>query len=217
MREYFGPGAFATLFVAWVVAAAGLGVPVLLRLREVLGIARGGRRLPADAILVVGRVLERDRASPIFVARLAHAAELFHDGLAPYVLVAGGLTGDATRSEAAVGREHLLELGVPPAAILLEDRSTHTVENLAYVRRTARALGWRRLLAVSDPLHLARVLAVGRGFGLDLGYSPAAAPYPRGWRYWLLALSEAHLLHWYRSGVAFSRLVRNHRYLARVT
>ena len=85
------------------------------------------------------------------------------------------------------------------------------------MRQTARDRGWRRLLAVSDPLHLARVLAVGRGFGLDLGYSAAAAPYPRGWRYWLQALSEAHLLHWYRSGVAYSRLMRKERYLARVT
>jgi uncharacterized SAM-binding protein YcdF (DUF218 family) len=215
--EYFGPGAFVTLVVAWVIAAAGLGMPLLVRLREVLAVARRARREPADAILVVGRALERDHATPIYRARLAHAAELFHAGLAPRVMVAGGLTGNATRSEAAVGCEHLLALGVPAASILLEDRSTHTLENLANVRQTARSLGWHRLLAVSDPLHLARVLAVGRGLGLDLAFSPAAAPYPRGWRYWLLALSEAHLLHWYRSGVAYSRLVGAQRYLDRVT
>jgi uncharacterized SAM-binding protein YcdF (DUF218 family) len=216
-REYLGPGAFSSLIVAGLVAVAGLGIPLLVRLRQVLAAARSDQRSPADAILVVGRALQRDRATPIFLARLAHAAELFRAGLAPRVVVAGGLTGDATRSEAAVGREHLLALGVPAEAILCEERSRHTLENLTNVRETLRARGWRRVLAVSDPLHLARVLALARGLGLEIGASAAAVRYPRGWGYWLRALSEANLLHWYHSGVAYSRLVRNQRNLARVT
>lgn len=217
LSDYLGPGAFATLGFAALVEVLGLGLPVLHRLAQVLGFARRDERGPADAILVVGRALQADQPTPLFAARLAHGVELFRAGLAPRLIVAGGLTGDATRSEAAAGREHLLALGVPGEAILCEDRSRHTLENLANVRATLRERGWGRLLVVSDPLHLARVAALARGLGLEARCSPAPASSPSGLRYWLRALYEAHLLHWYHAGIVFSRLTRNERYLARVT
>jgi uncharacterized SAM-binding protein YcdF (DUF218 family) len=216
-RDFLGPGALSTLGFATLIELLGLGVPLLVRLRQVLGVSRRDDRGPADAILVVGRALRADRPTPGFAARLAHGAELFRAGLAPRVIVAGGLTGRATRTEAAAGREVLLELGVPADAILCEDRSRHTLENLAYVRATLRQHDWPALLVVSDPLHLARIAALARGLGLDARCSPATAATPRGWRYWWRALREAHLLHWYHVGVGYSRLVRNQRYLARVT
>jgi hypothetical protein len=40
---------------------------------------------------------------------------------------------------------------------------------------------------------------------------------PRGLRYGLRALYEAHLLHWYHAGVAYGRLMGLERWLARVT
>jgi uncharacterized SAM-binding protein YcdF (DUF218 family) len=215
--DYLGPGAVTSLAVAFLLEIVGLGLPVLLRLRQVLGVARRDEREPADAILVVGRALECDRPTAAFAARLAHAAELFDAGLAPRLIVAGGLTGNATRTEAEAGREHLVALGVPEEAIHCEGGSRHTLENLRNVRATLRQRGWRRLLVVSDPLHLARVAALARGLGLDARYSPAREAAPRGLAYWLRAVHEAHLLHWYHAGVAYSRLVRNERWLARVT
>jgi uncharacterized SAM-binding protein YcdF (DUF218 family) len=215
--EYLGPGGVSSLAVALVTALLGLGVPVLLRLRQVLGGARRDDRGPADAILVVGRALRGDRPTRQFAARLAHAAELFRAGLAPRLIVAGGLTGDATRTEAEAGRDCLLELGVPGEAIVCEHRSRHTLENLLYVRATLRQRGWRRLLVVSEPLHLARVAALARGLGIEAGCSPAPAATPSRLRFWRRAFCEAYLLHWYHAGVAYSRLVRNQRNLARVS
>jgi uncharacterized SAM-binding protein YcdF (DUF218 family) len=215
--DYLGPGALSSLAVAGLTELLGLGVPVLLRLRQVLGFARRDERTPSDAILVVGRTLRADQPTHLFAARLAHGATLFRDGLAPRVIVAGGLTGNATRTEADAGREHLLGLGVPGEAILCEHSSRHTLENLANVRATLRQRGWRRLLVVSDPLHLARVAALARGLGIEARCSPAPSATPAGLRFWLHALREAHLLHWYHAGVAYSRLVGNQRNLARVT
>ena len=85
------------------------------------------------------------------------------------------------------------------------------------MRTTLHEHGWGELLVVSDPLHLARIAALARGLGLRARCSPAPAAAPAGWRWWWRALREAHLLHWYHAGVAYSRLVRNERYLARVT
>jgi uncharacterized SAM-binding protein YcdF (DUF218 family) len=216
-RDFLGPGAVPSLLAAVAFAVFGLGIPVLLRLRQVLGMARRDERGPADAILVVGRALERDQVTSAFAARLEHAAELYAAGLAPRIVVAGGLTGDATRTEAAAGREHLLALGIPGEAIVCEGRSRHTLENLVHVRATVRERGWSRLLCVSDPLHLARVRDLARGLGLQVACSPARRAAPAGWRYYTWAIREAQLLHWYHAGVRYSRLTGNQRYLARVT
>src|SRR6266498_3340044 len=57
---------------------------------------------PADAIVVLGAAQYNGRPSPVFRARLTHAAALYQRGLAPVVLVTGGVgTGD-TLSESNV-------------------------------------------------------------------------------------------------------------------
>ncbi len=216
-RSYFGPGALSSFLIAVALAALGGGIPVLARLRRVLRVARGEPPRPSDAVLVLGRVLHEDRPTPTFEARLTHGAELLAQGWAPRIVVAGGLTGDARRSEAAAGEEYLRDCGVPAGAILREDRSRHTLENLAFVREDWRRHGWRSVLLVSDPLHLARAVAYAEGLGLDVVPSPALGRAPSGMAYVLRALREAFFLHWYHVGVAYSRLIRSRRLLERVT
>lgn len=80
---------------------------------------------PSDAILALGsldsRVAER-------------AADLWHQGLAPVVVLSGGigrLTGKLdTNPEADKFREILLHRGVPSDVILVENTSTNTGANL---------------------------------------------------------------------------------------
>lgn len=215
--QKLGPGGFVSLLLA-LLSALTL-VPVLLRLREVLDRVEGDAPDAADAILVLGRKLEGDALSPVFEARLAHAEALHRAGLAPRLVVAGGLTGQASRSEAEAGVQWLSDRGLPPEILFAEDRSQHTLENLFYVRALMNDQGWRELLLVSDPLHLARAGAMARGLNLHVRCSPArACPPPRGSRGWVgRALFEAFYLHWYHLGVAYSRLIGSRRQLERVT
>jgi uncharacterized SAM-binding protein YcdF (DUF218 family) len=194
-------------------------VPVWFRLWRVVEGAAGDPLEPADAILVLGRRLQDDALTPVYEARLAHAEGLWRQGLAPRILVAGGITGRATRSEAEAGRDWLLARGVSREAILLEDRSQHTLENLFNVRSHLGAEGWRTLLLVSDPLHLARARATALGLGLDVRCSPApSCPPPSGsLAWWRRAVFEAFFLHWYHTGLFYSRLIRSERQLERVT
>ncbi len=91
--------------------------------------------MPADGILVFG-------SNDLRVA--AHAADLFHAGLAPWILFSGArgrMTEDWPETEAVamarVAREH----GVPPANILVEDRATNTGENIRFSRDLLAASG----------------------------------------------------------------------------
>src|ERR1035438_492086 len=177
--QKLGPGGVASLGLALLTVLGFAGLPWVFRFRQVLRGIHGEEPAPADAILVLGRKLEQDCLTPVFEARLAHAEALWRQGLAPRIFVAGGTTGTARRSEAEAGRDWLVVRGVPAAAILLEDRSQHTLENLFNVRAEMRAAGWRTLLMVSDPLHLARAKATALGLDLDVRSSPAPGTPPR--------------------------------------
>src|SRR5580765_7499937 len=65
----------------------------------------------ADAIAVLGAAQYNGRPSPVFRARLNHAAALYQRGLAPVVLVTGGVGARDTVSEQEVGRRFLLKAG----------------------------------------------------------------------------------------------------------
>jgi uncharacterized SAM-binding protein YcdF (DUF218 family) len=214
-----GPGGPSSITLAMLTATLGLGLPVAYRLRTVLGHARRDERAPADLILILGRELRDNRPTEVFRKRLEHGARLLREGWAPRVLVSGGVTGDSRVSEAAAGRELLLEQGLPDAAILVEGGSRHTLENLFNVRETLRRENWQRLILVSDPLHLARAATVARGLKLDVLLSPAVeCPPLRGSLAWALrAAHEAFLLHWYHVGMIYSRAIRSERLLGRVT
>ncbi|HEX9011665.1 MAG TPA: YdcF family protein [Holophagaceae bacterium] len=217
--QKLGPGGLASFLLAAAGTVLLLGLPVAWRVRRVLREAEGEPLAPADLILVLGRRLQGDRPTPVFEARLAHAADLWRRELAPRILVAGGVTGRAALSEAEAGRAWLLTRGVPASALLTEDQSQHTLENLFHVRETLRAEGWRDLLLVSDGLHLARAGALAEGLGLRVRRSPApGCPPRRGSLAWCRrAAVEAFLLHWYHTGLAYSRLIRSRRQLERVT
>ena len=214
-----GPGGLSSLALALTTGALGVGVPVALRLREVLRRSHGEPLARRDAVLVLGRELEADRVTEIFRARLDHGIELWRGGWGEKLVISGGWTGTASRSEAEAGRDYARGRGVPEDAIAIEERSRFTLENLVNVRDTSRRLGWRGLLLVSDPLHLARAATMARGLALEVLCSPAREAPPRrgSAAWWTRALREAFLLHWYHVGVVYSRLIRSDRLLSRVT
>lgn len=217
-RDYLGPGAVTTLLLAAFLAIVGLGVPVAWRLRQVLAEAARARALrpdPADLLVVLGRVLVDDRPSEVFVGRLNHAAALWRGGVAPTIVVTGGMTGKASRTEAEAGREWLVDSGVPARVIECEGASRHTLENLYNVREH---FGRGSIVIVSDPLHLARARALAENLGFEVSCSGASAADPPSKAARLMrALREAALLHWYTTGVAWSRLIGSERLLSRVT
>jgi len=217
--QKLGPGGAASLGLALISALGLLGLPWLVRFRQVLQGIPGDELAAADAIIVLGRQLVDDQLTPVFEARLRQAESLWGQGLAPRLFIAGGTTGTASRSEAEAGRSWLVARGLPAEAILLEDRSQHTLENLFNVRAQMRAQGWRTLLLVSDPLHLARAQATARGLDLQVRCSPATEAPPRrgSGPWWRRAAFEGFLLHWYHTGMLYSRLIGSKEQLERVT
>jgi len=108
---------------------------------------------PFDAIVVLGcRVAPDGRPSPSLSRRARHAARLYGEGRAPWVVTTGGF-GEFGAAEGEVARDVLVAEGVPRSRILVEDASTSTEENARFAKER---FGGRRVLVVTDDYHVLR-------------------------------------------------------------
>ena len=92
-------------------------------------------------------------------------AELYRDGYAPKVMFSGGLgrntLGRWAKSEAERFAEIAMANGVPAEAILLENRSTNSAENILFSREIleAEGLAHKPLICVHKPFMERRLMA----------------------------------------------------------
>ena len=148
---------------------------------------------PASAIVVLGAAQYVGRPSPVLRARLDHAIRLHRRGLAPYLVLTGGIgTGDTT-SEAEVSRAYALRRGVPDSAILVETEGRDTRESLESVAGIMRRRRLTSAVLVSDPFHMARLRILATQLGIvpftsPTRTSPISANREQSWRY---VLSES--------------------------
>lgn len=112
---------------------------------------------PADAIVVFGAAQYDGRPSPVYKARLDHAAQLYHRGLAPIVIITGGAGNDPRFSEGVVGREYLKTLGIPDSQLIAETQSPDTAESARRVATIMDVNSMHTCLAVSDGYHIFRI------------------------------------------------------------
>src|SRR5215472_5504287 len=112
---------------------------------------------PADAIVVFGAAQYDGRPSPVYKARLDHAAQLYHRGLAPIVIITGGSGKDPLFSEGVVGREYLKTLGIPDSQLIAETQSPDTAESARRVANIMDVNNLHSCLAVSDGYHIFRI------------------------------------------------------------
>src|ERR1700691_824710 len=130
---------------------------------------------PADAIGVLGAAEYDGRPSPVYRARLDHALELYHRGIAPLIITLGGPGGDQY-TEGSVGADYLISKGVPEQAIIAETESRNTEESARRIAVIARVNGLHRLVVVSDDTHMFRIHAICASEGLDVLTAPRPRP-----------------------------------------
>jgi uncharacterized SAM-binding protein YcdF (DUF218 family) len=111
----------------------------------------------ADAIVVFGAAEYSGRPSPVLRARLDHALEVFHRGVAPVVITTGGAAADPTFSEGGVGRDYLMRHGIPERSLIAETQGRDTSESAVRVGVIMRANGLHSCVAVSDAYHVFRI------------------------------------------------------------
>jgi len=127
---------------------------------------------PADAAIVLGAAAWNDRPSPVFEERINHAIELYRSGHITVLIFTGGMGRNELQSEADVARLYAVRAGVKPEAIFCETASRTTYENLEGAFQIVKRQRLRRVLIVSDPLHMRRAITMARDLGLEAYPSP---------------------------------------------
>lgn len=161
--------ALARLVIAGLIAGIAIGGFTAYRIWD-----QGNRdeRPPADAIVVMGAAQYDGRPSPVFAARLDHAIELFHAGIAPRLIVTGGKREGDRTTEAASARIYAVQHDVPDEAILTEDTSRTTLQSIRGVAGIMQDEGLGSAVFVSDPSHMLRVLRMASDEGITAYGSP---------------------------------------------
>lgn len=130
----------------------------------------GGGRV--GAALVLGAAQWNGDPSPVLRARLDHALDLYRRGQVRQIILTGGTGPGDTISEAAAGKQYLIDQGLTADVLLLEDRGTTTWESLQNAVPLARANRIGAVMLVSDPFHMLRSIKMARDLGLIAYGSP---------------------------------------------
>lgn len=134
--------------------------------------AKRDDRAPADCIIVLGAGTNGTTPNAVFSERLHHAVTLYEAGLSDTILLTGGYSPGNEHSDAYIAGAYLQSLGIPADAILLEERSTITQENLEFAKEIMENEELSTCILVSDPLHMKRSMMMAKDCEIQAVSSP---------------------------------------------
>jgi vancomycin permeability regulator SanA len=201
------------LSVAVILATGGLGL-----LYAIWHVCRVARSAPHDVdsggpVLVMGARLDGDHASPEFEVRMSRALRIFRNRT---IILLGGRPGMSALSEAAVGRDWLVRRGIPKQAIVVEEGSNHTLENLREARVLLEATRAGEAVLISSRYHLARCGVLARALGIRHRLCGAEDKFTIRLNGVPRLVLEAFFIHWFFVGRLWAGLIGSTRMLDRV-
>lgn len=123
----------------------------------------------ADVIVVLGAgVTAECEPNTHAIGRVLLGARLWRAARAPALLIAGGRPPGLPCTVAGVMADLAREIGVAGDRLFVEETSRNTRENAERAVPILNALGARRLLVVTDRLHMRRAAGVFASFGYEI-------------------------------------------------
>jgi uncharacterized SAM-binding protein YcdF (DUF218 family) len=126
----------------------------------------------AQAIVVFGAAQYNGRPSAVLRARLDHAADLYHQHVAPVIVVTGGRQPGDRFTEATASADYLHTKGIPDNDILREVSGQTSWQSLAATAAFLKVRHIHDVILVSDPFHSLRIGGMAAELGLDASTSP---------------------------------------------
>lgn len=125
-----------------------------------------------DAIVVPGAAQYDGRPSPVFRARLDHAARLYRDGVAAHIVTVGGGQPEDRTTEGQAGLDYLAATGIDESALTAVGTGSDTLASLRAAEPVLADHGWTSVVLVTDPAHTARSALMARDLGWTVQTSP---------------------------------------------
>ncbi len=126
----------------------------------------------ADTAIILGAAAYNGQVSPVYAERLDHGISLYNDGYVDRLIVTGGIGEGNEISDAEAAKRYVVAEGVPENAVLTEDTSVITQENLENSKLIMDDNGFETAIIVSDPLHMKRAMLLAEDAGITAYSSP---------------------------------------------
>ena len=127
-----------------------------------------------DLLLVLGAGVWGTQPSPQLKLRLETAADIIEQNPEMIVIVSGGQGPDEGISEAKAMQSYLINLGIETTTILMENRSTSTVENLTFSKMIIDSIEFEsndsefpQIGIITTDYHMYRAKMLAKRFGMD--------------------------------------------------
>jgi len=159
---------FKILKIGAIVIVLAIGVTAV----RIYSFSDNSTDMQADAAVVLGAAVWSQGVSPVFRERINHAIDLYRRGQVRKIIFTGGQGNRNEPTEAAAARAYAVSNGIAQRDILIEQRSHTTYENLVFAKQLADVHGLKKVLIVSDPMHMRRAVTMARDVGLDAHPSP---------------------------------------------
>jgi uncharacterized SAM-binding protein YcdF (DUF218 family) len=133
---------------------------------------------PADVILIFGNKVRTDGTpSKELQSRLDEGVELYNQGIAPLVIVSGGL-GKEGYQEAEVMEKYLVAKGIPENNIVEDGDGNNSYLTAKNLKSIANDRGIKKVIIVSQYYHILRAKLALSKFGFATVYSAHAKKWP---------------------------------------
>ena len=126
----------------------------------------------ADVAVILGAAAYNGEVSPVYRERINHGITLYEEGYVDRLIVTGGTANQGEESDASAAKKYLLSRGIPEEAVLMEDQSSITQENLENSKAIMEENGYETAIIVSDPLHMKRAMLLAEDAGITAYSSP---------------------------------------------
>ena len=125
-----------------------------------------------DVAIVLGAATTNGEVSPVYRERINHGIWLYENGYVDYLILTGGIGEGNKKSDASTAKDYAISKSIPEEAILIEESSTITEENLKYAKAIMDEYSLDTAIIVSDPLHMKRAMLMAKDFGISAFTSP---------------------------------------------
>lgn len=164
---------FIIFVLAYFIVTAGIYLPFVIYDAKTVYIYEYN----FDYIMILGnQVVGEDTPSSLMIERVNDAAEYLEINKHSTVVVCGGITTDEQIiSEAELMKKLLVERGIDPERIILEDKSTTTFENFEYAKEvienhSGKSIEKVNVAFLSSDYHIHRASVIADHYGFnDIG------------------------------------------------
>jgi len=134
---------------------------------------------PDTPLLICGARVTEDGPAPVLTERLNRAYSYLVDNPGAFCVVTGGQGADEPSPEGEVMAQVLVDKGIAPERIVIENKSVNTEENVQFGVELLRESGYQgdTLALCTDSIHQYRAQANAQAMGFQTSAVSARSPY----------------------------------------